>query len=89
MRKGCRLYMSGLLHTHISPMVRCVLGLIDAFVQQLADLLSPDGAVLLHLERAAQVEVLGVVCGLSTRVADVALHVQPLRDLHGVVRPHT
>lgn len=37
--------------------------------------------------RPLQVKALGVVGGLGARVADVALRVQPLGGLHGVLRP--
>lgn len=48
----------------------------------------PVGVVGLLPQRALQVKVLGVVGGLGARVADVALGVEPLGGLHGVLRPH-
>lgn len=49
----------------------------------------PEGVVGLLPQCALQVKVLGVVCGLRPRVADVALGVQPLRHLHGVLGAHS
>lgn len=48
----------------------------------------PVGVVGLLPQRALQVKVLGVVGGLSPRVADVALRVEPLGGLHGMLWPH-
>lgn len=39
-------------------------------------------------ERALQVKVLGVVGGLGSWVADVALGVEPFGGLHGMLWPH-
>lgn len=52
-------------------------------------LLCPHGVVALLLQGPLQVKVFGVVGGLSSRVADVALSVEALSDLHGVLRSHT
>lgn len=48
----------------------------------------PVGVVGLLPQRTFQVKVLGVVGGLGSRVADVALGVEPLSDLHGMLWPH-
>lgn len=50
---------------------------------------SPVGVVGLLPQRPLQVEALGVVGGLGARVADVALRVEPLGGLHGVLRAHS
>ena len=52
------------------------------------DLLSPHGVAGLLEQDFLEVKVLVVVVGLCAGVADVALGVEPLRDLHGVLRPH-
>lgn len=51
-------------------------------------LLRPHGIVCLLLQRSLQVKVLGVVRRLGSRVANVALCVQALGDLHGVLGSH-
>lgn len=48
----------------------------------------PVGVIGLLPQRALQVKVLRVVGGLSPRIADVALCVEPLSSLHGMLWPH-
>lgn len=55
----------------------------------MAHRVSPVGVVGLLPQRPLQVEALGVVGGLGARVADVALRVEPLGGLHGVLRAHS
>lgn len=51
-------------------------------------LFSPHGVVALLLQCSLQVKVLWVVGCLSTWVTNVALGIQALCDLHGVLRTH-
>lgn len=51
-------------------------------------LFRPHGAAALLLQRGLQVEVLWVVGCLRTGVADVALDIQALCNLHGVLGTH-
>ena len=52
------------------------------------DLLGPHGVAGLLEQDFLEVKVLVVVVGLCAGVADVALGVETLRNLHGVLRPH-
>lgn len=57
-------------------------------LQRAPHLLCPHGVVCLLLERSFQVKVLRVVGRLCTRVANVALCIQALCNLHGMLGSH-